>query len=308
MGRILLATLLVTLFLSLIALLIILIKREIRTMAERFQHVQARLPSAKGLLMFLLPLPVLFAAITALARGQLGGLLGNAAGYALFLTGALLLREGLLAEADYARRRIAKAPWPLKTLGNGCIALATGITAWLGAGQSPVVAAAFSLTALLGGYLNYGFDPRAAKRFTDSDGIDTTDRVLEALRQAERSIVAIEQASLDIRNTEFNQRLRRIAKLARDILTLLEEDPRDLRRARKFLNVYLDGARQVSEGYAKTHGRVAAPELEDNFRRVLATIEDVFQEQQQKLLESDVSDLDVQIEVLATQLKREGVI
>ena len=39
MGRILLATLLVTLFLSLIALLIILIKREIRTMAERFQHV-----------------------------------------------------------------------------------------------------------------------------------------------------------------------------------------------------------------------------------------------------------------------------
>ena len=162
--------------------------------------------------------------------------------------------------------------------------------------------------ALLGGYLNYGFDPRTAKRFTDSDGIDTTDRVLEALMQAERSIAAIEQASLDIRNTEFNQRLRRIAKLARDILTLLEEDPRDLRRARKFLNVYLDGARQVSEGYAKTHGRVAAPELEDNFRRVLATIEDVFQEQQQKLLESDVSDLDVQIEVLATQLKREGVI
>ena len=96
--------------------------------------------------------------------------------------------------------------------------------------------------------------------------------------------------------------------LAGDILKLLEEDPRDLRRARKFLNVYLDGAQKVTEGYAKTHARVAAPDLDDNFRRVLVTIEEVFQEQQQKLLETDITDLDVQIEVLATQLKREGVI
>jgi hypothetical protein len=32
----------------------------------------------------------------------------------------------------------------------------------------------------------------------------------------------------------------------------------------------------------------------------------VFQEQRRKLLESDIMDLDVQIEVLASQLKREG--
>ena len=43
-------------------------------------------------------------------------------------------------------------------------------------------------------------------------------------------------------------------------------------------------------------------------RRVLAPIEEVFTEQQQKLLETDVTDLDVQIEVLTTQLKREGVV
>jgi len=40
---------------------------------------------------------------------------------------------------------------------------------------------------------------------------------------------------------------------------------------------------------------------------VLVTIEQVFGEQQQKLLENDVLDLDVQIEVLKTQLEREGV-
>ncbi len=288
--------------------LILLIRRRIHVMAERYQQTPGQFPSPKGMLMFLLPLPVLFAVIASLARGSLGGLLGNATGYALFLVGALLLRHGLLTEAEYGRRRVAKVPWPLKTLGGGVIALATGVTAYLGADQPLVMAIAFGLAALLGCYLNYGFDPMAAKRFTDRDGVDITDRVLEALTQAERSIAAIEQSTRDIRNAELNSRLRRIVGLARQILKLLEEDPRDLRRARKFLNVYLDGAQQVTEGYAKTHARATAPELEDNFRRVLATIEEVFAEQQQKLLETDVSDLDVQIEVLTTQLKREGVV
>ncbi len=258
--------------------------------------------------MFLLPLPVLIAALVALGRGHLIGLIGNAAGYGLFLAGALLLRRGLLSEAEYDRRRVAHAPWPFKTLGGATIAAATGITAWLGVGHHPVIAVAFGLTALLGCYLYYGFDPHIAKRFTDHDGVYATERMLQALAQAERSIAAIEQAARTIGNVELNSRLRRIAASARRILTLLEEDPRDLRRARKFLNVYLDGAGQVIEGYAKTHERIAAPDLEENFRRVLITIEEVFAEQQQKLLESDINDLDVQIEVLAAQLKREGVV
>ena len=41
---------------------------------------------------------------------------------------------------------------------------------------------------------------------------------------------------------------------------------------------------------------------------MLTTIEDVFKEQQQKLLENDVLDLDIKIEVLSEQLKREGVV
>jgi 5-bromo-4-chloroindolyl phosphate hydrolysis protein len=127
---------------------------------------------------------------------------------------------------------------------------------------------------------------------TAASGLDTTDQVLAALAQAERSIAAVEQSSRDIRQPELNQRLRRVAALAREILTLLEEDPRDLRRARKFLNVYLDGVQRVVEGYARTHSRAASPDLDANFRRVLTSIEEVFEEQRRKLLESDIMDLD----------------
>jgi len=75
----------------------------------------------------------------------------------------------------------------------------------------------------------------------------------------------------------------------------------------QFLKVYLDGAKQVTEGYAKAHRHDANPVLEDNFRRVLTTIETVIADQQEKLRENNVSDLDVNIEVLQMQLEKEGV-
>lgn len=304
-----------TRFLVLISILLALgiplslfLKRRMSLVVERYRQIPRPFSSTRGLLVLLLPLPVLLAAVNAMGRGDLASLFDNGICYTLFLSGALLLRRGLRAEADYLRRQVAKAPWPLKTLGSGLIGLATATTAWTSVGHSPIMAIIFGLVALLGCYLTYGFDPYGAKRFTDRTGIDTTDRVLEALAHADASIAAIEQSTRHIYNAELNSRLRRIAGQARRILTMLEEDPRDLRRARKFLNVYLDGTRQVTEGYSRTHGRIATPELEDNFSRVLATIEEVFEEQQQKLLEEDASDLDIQIEVLTNQLKREGVV
>jgi hypothetical protein len=64
----------------------------------------------------------------------------------------------------------------------------------------------------------------------------------------------------------------------------------------------------VTEGYVRTHQQAQSQQLEANFRNVLTTIEDVFKEQQQKLLDNDVLDLDIKIEVLSEQLKREGVV
>ena len=127
MGRLFLMT---SLGLLVLVALVLLIKRRFSLMAERYQGAPARFPTTKGLMLFVLPLPVLFAAIGALGRGNLSNLFDNAVCYGLFLWGALLLQRGLRTEADYTRRQVAKAPWPLKTLGSGVIALATALTAW----------------------------------------------------------------------------------------------------------------------------------------------------------------------------------
>ena len=101
-------------------------------------------------------------------------------------------------------------------------------------------------------------------------------------------------------------RIKDLELLARSVVDLLEEDPRDLRRARRFLNVYLSGAQQVTERWAQAPPRSAPPEFEERFRNVLGTIETVFEDQRRHLLEDEVLDLDVQIEVLSRQLGREG--
>jgi 5-bromo-4-chloroindolyl phosphate hydrolysis protein len=274
-----------------------------------FKYTPPQLPNLRGLLLFLLPLPVLLAALWGLGKNNFPIFLSSTVSYALYVYGALLVRRGLRNQTEYERRKVARAPrYPLKTVGSVAVALATGVTALFGARYQLPVAIGFGLGALLGCHFLYGFDPRTAKRALDNYGVDTTDQVLTALENAERLLRDIDQASRQIRNRELNERMGRISDQGRQILKMLEEDPRDLRRARKFLNVYLEGAQQVTAGYARTHKQNRSQDLESNFRQVLMTIEDVFTEQRQKLLQQDVTDLDVQIEVLAAQLKHEGVV
>jgi 5-bromo-4-chloroindolyl phosphate hydrolysis protein len=263
--------------------------------------------SPRGLLLYFLPLALIPATFIALGKGHLLGVLVNAIGFALYMLAAWCVRKGLQAEHIYNKSRIARPPQPLKMTAAIIAALTTGMVAWLGAGRPLPVALLFAAGAFLGMYLSYGFDPRKEKNIVAAHGY-SRDEILQTLEDSSRIIRGIEQANDRIRNAELNQRIERICEIADSILAEIEADPRDIRRARKFLNVYLDGARQVTEGYAKTHPQTQSGELEQNFRNVLETIESVFQEQHQKLLEEDVFDLDVKIEVLTTQLKREGIL
>jgi len=264
--------------------------------------------SPRGLLLYFLPIALLPATFIALGKGHVLDVLVNATGFALYMLAAWCLRKGLRAEYAYDRNRLAgRPPKPLKMIAAAIATLATGMIAWLGAGHSLPVALLFAGGAFLGMYFSYGFDPRDEKKIIAAHGY-SGDEIRQALENSSRIIRDIQRANDRIRNTELNKRLERICEVADTILADIAADPRDFRRARKFLNVYLDGVLQVTQGYAKTHQQTHSGELEQNFRNVLDTVETVFQEQRQKLLEEDVFDLDVKIEVLTTQLKREGIL
>lgn len=277
-------------------------------MAERFKNVTYIGNSSTGAwLLFLLPLPLILAIIIDLLCGQIIDLAISLTAYASYLYAALLTRQTLEAEHQFAKRRFFRPPSLRgKQLAGSLVAVTTGALVFFSTSQGLIMSFVYGLFSALGFQLAYGFGLRDQPPITRSYASYDPD-VAETLEQAEAKILAIETASKDLSSEELTQRLQRITAQARQILETIAKDPRDIRRARKFMYVYLDGAQRVSEGYAKTHRQLRSGELEENFRRVLATIETVFTEQQAKLLESDVQDLDIQIEVLKTQLENEGV-
>jgi 5-bromo-4-chloroindolyl phosphate hydrolysis protein len=158
--------------------------------------------------------------------------------------------------------------------------------------------------------LAYGTDPRQDKGFAPDPAADPEVRmeaVAAAITEAERKIGEIEHWARRLHSRELTRHLQRIVAQARAILDEIEKDPADIRRARRFLVTYLDGTRDVVEKYAAQQEDLAETPLADNFRRVLATIETVFTEQHAVLKRNETLDLEVRIEVLETQLRREGV-
>jgi len=265
----------------------------------------------RGWLLYLLPLPLLPAVIIALMTDHTVAAIARAVGFGLAMFAATLIRKGIQLQIEGQQRRFKRraSTVPYRLIGSLVLAFAMFVVANWGIfnqNYSVFDSFLFGLAVLLGCYLYYGFDPAQKDPQIAAVGI-TTEELVELLDEAEERIGAIEQASKDINNIEFRDRLKRIVREARAILDTIEEDPVDARRARKFLKVYLDGAKQVTEGYVRVHRNEASPVLEDNFRRVLTTIETVIAEQQEKLRENNTHDLDVNIEVLQMQLEKEGI-
>ncbi len=275
----------------------------------RLERWRDRIPVFGPLLLYWLPLPLFPAIFIALARGNFTHFAGALSAFALLMGSAWSTRRGMKRDVEMQRlgwSRLPPAPWKLLgALGSG---LATAICSLFIIGNSDPASVAIGVTTAAGVLLSYDIDG-LFYRWARRDPLASRDReVAQALQEARIRIDNIDRANQGIANPEFRRRIRRITRQAVDILTAIADDPATLRRARRFLKVYLDGTEKVTESYARLHQDVPGGKLEANFRNLLVTIEDTFAEQQRKLMEKDVLDLDIQIEVLTTQLKNEGVI
>ncbi len=260
------------------------------------------------LLLWVLSAPLVLGALSALAAGHLAGFLGDALGWGLIAGAALLTRQGF-ADLGAGRERRFSRGWrlPLKNLAAAALGLGTAVAAVGGAGYLLSVGVAFGAVAVLGYHLTYGLEAMRIGRRLPARSDREARAVADALAEAEGRLINIERAAAAIGNPELRLRLSRIAGQGRGMLEQIAERPTDLRRARRFLTVFLEGTEQVSDGYVRSHHHVDSPELEQNFRNVLVTIEDQFVRQRERLRQADVLDLDVQIEVLKKQLEQEGI-
>ncbi|MEX0350553.1 MAG: 5-bromo-4-chloroindolyl phosphate hydrolysis family protein [Paracoccaceae bacterium] len=278
--------------------------------AKRGQFDGARVDPA-GFRTNILFLPPLLIAFFSLNDGAVGLTMGLVAA-ALLVLAAWLLREGLRAESAYHARKVARRPaFPRKIFSSVLTGLGIGLTAYknelMDAGTASLLAPALYgiVTAALHGTA-FGLDPMKDKGM---EGIDTfqQDRVARAVDEAETLLAEMSDAIKRAGDRKVEARVERFQTTARELFRTVEEDPRDLTAARKYLTVYLRGARDASVKFADIYARTRDAQALTDYTALLDDLEQNFAARTRKMLLDDRSDLTVEIDVLRERLQREGV-
>ena len=228
-------------------------------------------------------------------------LLGLAAG-GLIILAAWLSREGLKAEAAYNARRLARRPaYPRKLAG----AVLTGAALAVGGVIADQGLVYPLLYALVGAGLHlgaFGPDPIADKGM---EGIDAfqTGRVARAVEEGEAHLAAMKDAILRAGDRALEKRVDQFATAARGLFRTIEADPGDLTAARKYMSVYLMGARDATVKFADHYAQTRDASARADYEALLTDLETTFAQKTTAFLSNNRTDLDVEIAVLRDRLK-----
>lgn len=265
-------------------------------------RVRSRPPAgARVNLLFVVP----FAwALSAFFRDP-SGLLLHLGVFALMLGSAWLTREGVIAQAAYDARRIARRPaFPRKIFGAVLMGAGVGLAA--GAGMGVMQGAILGALGAALHLMSFGPDPMADKGI---EGVDEfqTDRVARAVSEAEKTLGAMTEAVARLQDRALNDRLRDFAGQVRPLLRAVENDPRHLSAARRYLGLYLNGARDAAVKFADLYARNRDASARADFLSLLDDLQKNFAHRLQSLETTDRQALDIEMDVLRERLEREGV-
>lgn len=253
-------------------------------------------------LLFVPAIPLIFMSLN---DGAIGLTLGLAAAGMLTLA-AWLLREGLRAQAAFDARKVARRPaFPRKMAASLLTGLGVAVAAYKNE-PGLIAPLLFGGVALVLHGLAFGLDPLKDKGM---DGVDTfqQNRVARAVGEGEAYLTAMSDAIKHARDRRIEARVERFQTTARDLFRTVEEDPRDLTAARKYLTVYLMGARDATIRFADFYARNRDPKARADYTALLDDLEQNFAARTARMLLDDRSDLTVEIDVLRERLQREGV-
>ncbi|MEH6359833.1 MAG: 5-bromo-4-chloroindolyl phosphate hydrolysis family protein, partial [Amylibacter sp.] len=240
---------------------------------NRFRGKKAYNSNIRAKLLFLIPLPLLFSGIGELKAGNGTGMIFEWGALAALLLAAWLLRDGLQAEVAYNARKVARPPAiPRKIFASVLTGAGVALAAFGGAHVALFSSLVFGVAATIAHSLSFGIDPLRNKGMEGFDKFET-DRVAKAVDRAEKLLAETISASKRFNDRPLEGRIESLASAARDMFRTVEEDPRDLARARKFMGVYLKGARDATIKFADLYARNRDPAARVDYEALLSDLE-----------------------------------
>lgn len=273
--------------------------------AQPHKRIQVEPAGGRANVLFV---PAIVLVATTFSDGPLPLTFGLLGAGALTLA-AILLREGLKAEAAFDARKVARRPaWPRKMMASALTGAGAGLAvlAHLNDTADVLAAVLYGLCAAGLHVAAFGIDPLKSK---GAEGIDShqQDRVARVVDEAEKHLAAMRDAMARANDRVSAARLDDFQDTARQLIRTVEEDPRDLTAARKYLGVYLMGARDATVKFADIYARTRDPQARADYLALLDDLDQNFAARNRKSLLDDRTDLTVEIDVLRDRLSREGV-
>ena len=270
--------------------------------AKPYKPDTTPLKSKKGTLLYLFLIPLFIAVILALLQTNIEAFLLNSLAFALFFITAKLSSKGFTQELEYLRSALTKAPKiPYKTIAAFMLGGSTLFTAWIAGGKPFLTAVFLGIIATLGYYMFYGFDPKKDK--LDNLGDVSAEFVLETIGEAKTKLSNVEKHMDQIEDTFLYEKLNIAMVKAKNILVTIQEDPKDIRVARKFLIVYIDGIAKVTDSYVSMDEEDIKSETKEKLYSLMDDLDTRFDKELERLKNNNQFDLDVHIDVLKEQIK-----
>lgn len=256
----------------------------------------------KGTLLYIFLVPLFLAVILALFNTNIKAFILSGISFFLFLAVARIAKKGFVAEGEYHANTFTKAPKvPYKTIAGYLLGASTFFTAFVTGGQPFIKSAFLAIIAAVGYYMFYGFDPKKDK--LENLGDVSADFVLETINEARTKLSHIENDMRNIKDTLLHEKLNIAVTKAKAILQTIQEDPKDVRVARKFLTVYIDGIAKVTDAYTDLEEKDITSKTKEKLHELMNDVEVRFDKELKRLQQNNAFDLDVHMDVLKEQIK-----
>jgi len=256
----------------------------------------------KGFLLYLFLVPLFLSVVIALFKMKFAAFFLDTIAFLLFFAVLWLSKKGFAQEINYRNAKLAKAPKiHYKEFAAYLLGVATFYTAFVAGSASLVESLFWAGLSILGYWLYYGFDHHEDK--LEDFGDISADVVLKTLQEAHGKIDAIEKDIEKIHDRAVHEKVTLALDQAKTILDAIADDPKDIRSARKFLIVYIDGVAKVTSSYTAMDEKEINEESREKLLQLMEEVEARFQKELKRLKANNQFDLDVHIDVLKEQIK-----
>jgi hypothetical protein len=270
------------------------------TKAKRLKPTRKRW-RGHGRIVYALMIPLFVSVLLSLLKGEYGHFIQVGIGFVMLLGVATATAKGLRQEETYHETVITRAPKvPYKTMAMGLLGVTILYLSWV-AGGKPLFSSLFvGILGSVGYLLYYGLDPLRDK-LPDMGDI-SPELVLKTLNEAQNKLAEAQESNARITDRILHRKIDHAIEKAHQILETIQHDPKDLRVARKFLVVFVDGIAEVTQRYTEVDEADIDETMRQRLHSLIDDVQNRFDKELARLKANNLFDLDVSIDTLKSQV------